>query len=107
MATAAKLRVIHASPAAANVDIYLTAPGASIAAIAPTLANVPFKANTSFLQLPAGSYTITVTPAGSKAPAIGPVDVTLDAGGIYTAVARDPLPPASAPGLILLDDFIS
>lgn len=43
------------------------------------------------LDVPAGAHTLAITAADAadaSAPAIGPVDVTLDAGGSYTAVAH-------------------
>lgn len=105
IATQAKVRILHGSPSAGNVDIYLTAPGAGIATATPILTSVPFKADTGFLSVAAGSYDVTVTPAGSKTAAIGPATITVANQGIYTAVARDKAGGGAPLGLILLDDF--
>lgn len=110
----AKVRIIHASVTAASldpdtVDIYVTAPGTDISdeSIAPTLADVPYLANTGFLGVAGGTYDITVTVSGSRTPAIGPLtDVVLEDGGVYTIIARDAL-PGDAPtdlGVILIDE---
>jgi hypothetical protein len=104
-ATQAKLRIIHGSPAAGPVDVYLTADGISIATAAPIAAHLDFLNDTGFVSYPAGTYELTVTPAGSKIAAIGPTTVTLANDGIYTAVARDAPGGGTPLGLILLDDF--
>ena len=104
LATAAKLRVIHASPGAGPVDVYLTS-GTSLSGATPVLTNVPFKADSGFLGVAAGTYYVTVTPTGTKTAAIGPLAVTLAVKGIYTAVAVDHVGGGAPLGLIALDDL--
>jgi hypothetical protein len=60
------------------------------------------------LDLAPGTYTVAITAsdaADASAPAIGPVDLTLEAGGNYTAVAH--LTEASAPTATLFTNDTS
>jgi hypothetical protein len=105
IATEAKVRIVHGSPNAGPVDIYLTGVGEAVDQAEPALMDFEFLAQTGYLSLPAGDYDVTVTAAGSTTPAIGPATIELVNGGVYTAIARDPLPGETDFGLILLDDF--
>ncbi|PTB98606.1 DUF4397 domain-containing protein, partial [Thalassospira xiamenensis] len=109
IATAAQIQVVHASVSAGEVDIYLTETD-DISEAEPAVAGVPFNVedlvSTGNLQVAPGDYVISVTAAGTKTVAIGPLPVTLDAGGVYTAVAVDADGGGLPPQVILLDDFV-
>ena len=101
VATEAKVRLIHASPSAGNVDIYVNAPGADLTT--PAFEDVPFLANTGYVSLAQGQYDVTLTAPGSLTPV---ASVTIDVAnfGVYTATARDDVGGGGF-GLILKDDF--
>lgn len=73
-----KVRVIHGSPDAPNVDI--------LANDSKVLSNVPFKTASDYLVVPAGKYNFKVNVAGTTTTA-AQADVTLSAGRVYTAIA--------------------
>jgi len=108
VATEAKLRLVHGSPTAGPVDIYLLAPGVlpSDTGIEPDFAGVELGMETGFVSVAAGTYDIYVTPEGSPGvlaiPALG---TPVAANGIYTAIARDAAGGGTPLDLILLDDF--
>jgi len=104
VATEAKLRLVHASTLAGNVDIYLTKTN-DISAATASFSNVPFKADTGYVAVTPGDYVVTVTATGSKTAAIGPVALSLSGNKIYTAIARDNEGRTAPLVLILLDDF--
>ncbi len=72
------VRVVHASPDAPNVDVWVD--GETV------LTDVPFTAVSDYLTLPAGTYNVQVTATGSTEPVID-ADLTLDAGMSYTVAA--------------------
>lgn len=100
-----KVRLVHASPTAGLVDIYVTAPGADIGAMMPSLAGVDFKDASPYIAAPAGDYQVRVTAAGTKTLALDTGALTLTAGQIRTGVAVD-APGGGLPvGAILLADL--
>ena len=100
----ARLRLVHGSPSAGPVDIYVTAPGAELAGAQPTLSAVPFRVASAYLQVPAGTYRVRVTPAGSRTVALDVNDVQLAAGQVRTAVAIDARGGGTPLGVLLLAD---
>ena len=103
-----KVRIIHASPTAQNVDIYLLDPALQfdLTGQTPTLTDVPFGANTGYLALDAAAYDVVVTPTGTTTAAISASLPALEAGGVYTAIARDPEPGSQEFGLEVLVDVL-
>lgn len=98
----ARVRVVHAAPSAGAVDIFVTAPGADLAAATPTLANVAARSASAYLAVPAGTYQIRVVPAGTAAAAragavaLNVASIAFPSGGARTVIAAD-APTGGAP----------
>ncbi|WP_371195874.1 DUF4397 domain-containing protein [Glaciecola sp. SC05] len=108
LATAAQVRIFHASQATGAVDIYVSSDG-EIANIEPAFSGVAYStdmlAETGYVQLAAGDYVVTVTPTGTKTAAIETGVLSLEVGKIYTAIAVDGDMEGDGPQLIVADDF--
>jgi hypothetical protein len=81
----ARVRVVHLSPTAGPVDVFVTAVGADLAAATPTLTNVTNQSASAYLPLAAGTYQVRVVPAGT-APAAraGAVAINVASGERWT-----------------------
>lgn len=88
-----KLRFVNASPAAGSVDIYVTAPTASILTATPDVAALNFASATAYLVKPAGTYRVRVTTAGTKTVLL---DITQTAGTAPPSPVVPALPALAA-----------
>jgi hypothetical protein len=75
----AGLRVVHASPDAPAVDVWLND---SIA-----ISSLAFGESSGYANLPAGEYNVVVVPAGAVEPRVIEATLTLSAGQNYTVAA--------------------
>ncbi len=78
----ARVRAAHMSPDAPNVDIYVDGNAA--------LEDVPFRAVSDYLEVPAGPHQFTITEAGNQDNAVFDQEVPLEAED-YTLVAAGEL----------------
>jgi hypothetical protein len=84
-ADTAKVRVLHASPDAPAVDVYLDD------AIVGPLTNVPFGTISGYLDIPAGAHNVKVYAAGTTTGAVIDANVTVATGDKYTIAATNAL----------------
>lgn len=78
LAADGRVRVVHASPDAPAVDIYVN--GAIV------LEGLPFREYSEYLALPAGSYSVDIRVAGTNTT-VKTVPITVADGKDYTAIA--------------------
>lgn len=103
-----KLRLMHASPSAGAVDVYLTAPGGSVVGTTPVLSNFQFgQVTQTYFDIAPGSYEVQVTPHGNPSSVVITKAFSPSAGSIYTAFALDPAPGTNTFGLLITNDPVS
>jgi hypothetical protein len=84
----AQLSVVVVAPSEPSVDVYLLTPGQPLVDADPTLKAASLLQNGS-VNLTPGSYDVVVTRAASTVELFGPERISVDAGGVYTAVLLD------------------
>jgi LPXTG-motif cell wall-anchored protein len=75
----ARVRVVHASPDAPAVDVWVNG--------AVAFSNAPFTGITDYAKLEPDTYNVQVTPTGATEPVVIEADLTLDTQTDYTVVA--------------------
>ena len=96
----ARVRVLHASPDAPAVDIYIND------AIVDGLTNVPFGTLSDYMSVPAGDYNVKVYATGDESMAVIDADVTVDPNMSYTIAATGLLADI-APAVFVDDPALS
>ncbi|MEM6527744.1 MAG: DUF4397 domain-containing protein [Chloroflexota bacterium] len=96
----AHIRVAHLSEDAPAVDVYIDGEVSGFA-------GVEYTALSSFVTVPAGTYSIAVAPAGTSIDdaVIGPLDVTVDGGEWYTVAAIGLVSDETLTAQVLVEDF--
>jgi hypothetical protein len=94
-----RIQVLHGSPSAPEVDVFVTGPDAELAGLEP--ATFAFGGVLDLGTVPAAEYRIRVTPAGGETVVFDSGAVALPAGADLTIIAVDNTGPGTAPIALL------
>jgi hypothetical protein len=105
------LRFIDQATRVGPVDLYLVPAGQKFTAVTPLITGVLFGANTGYVNVPTGTYTLVVIPTGAAsvsttAPTYAGPQVTYATGSARTIILIDQ-PLATTPGIrvITAEDY--
>jgi hypothetical protein len=76
-ATETRLRLVHLSPTAGNVDVFVTAVGADLATATPAATNLSNQSASAYFTRAPGNYQVRAVPAGT-APANRAASVSIN-----------------------------
>ncbi len=101
-----RAQVVHAAPAAPDVDVYVTAPGADLATATPiNTSPLAYRGATRRVEAPAGDYRVRVTAAGNPAAVVfDSGTLPLPAGADLMAVAVENTGPGVTPIQVVVLD---
>jgi len=90
----AGLRIVHVAPTLGSLDVYVTAPGASLAV--PSTASLGFGGNTGYIDTPPGNNQVRFTLTTTSTLVFDAGTVTLQANQLATLVLAQPGGPSGA-----------
>jgi hypothetical protein len=107
------LRLIDQATQAGAADVYLVPAGKKLSSVTPLVTGTTYNANTGYLNLAAGSYTLVVVPAGTVETNDGDTlytgaQVSYESGSASTVVLVDQRKIGERPGVqaILAQDYV-
>lgn len=100
----AQLQVVHAAPGVPEVDVYVSAPDQDFEELVPLLSEVPFKAYSDVLEVPAGDYRVRITLSGDSTVVYDSGTIKLNSRDEIIAAATEVNTGLSPVGLTLLTD---
>lgn len=107
------LRFLDEATRSGPMDIYLIPAGRKLSSVKPVVSGANFGGNTGYLNLPAGTYTLVMLPAGTvpkgqAEAAYSGAQVHYVSGSASTIVLMDQSPSAKDPGLevIIAPDYV-
>lgn len=84
-----KLRIIHASPTAQAIDVYVVPAGGGIGGFNPQITSLTYPTASSYLSIPAAGYDVVLTVSRSQQSILSSDTYTLTAGQVRTIVVLD------------------